>query len=96
MMGLKGATIEKEEKTSELVWQGTSNLQYYKEMFEGEFIRQTTEFYKKQAEQWIQNCGCPEYVNAATAALKKEEDKVLNFLDKETRPKLLASSSDLA
>ena len=91
MMGLKSASIDKEEKTGDLVWQGTPNLQYYKDMFEGEFIKQTTEFYKKQAEQWILNCSCPEYVNAATAALKKEEDKVLNFLDKETRPKLLAS-----
>ncbi len=91
MMGLTSATIEKEEKTGELVWQGTANLQYYKDMFEKEFIRQTTNFYKKQADQWIQNCSCPEYVNAALAALKKEEDKVLNFLDKETRPKLLES-----
>ena len=91
MMGLTSASIEKDEKTSELVWQGTSNLQYYKEMFEKEFIKQTTDFYRKQAEQWIQNCSCPEYVSLALAALKKEEDKVLNFLDKETRPKLLES-----
>eukprot|EP01022_Parablepharisma_sp_SALTPOND_P020080 TRINITY_DN3553_c0_g1_i1.p2 TRINITY_DN3553_c0_g1~~TRINITY_DN3553_c0_g1_i1.p2 ORF type:complete len:644 (-),score=82.86 TRINITY_DN3553_c0_g1_i1:7834-9765(-) len=91
MMGLTNATIEKVEKSNELVWQGTANLQYYKEMFEKEFIRQTTDFYKKQADQWIQNCSCPEYVSAALASLKKEEDKVLNFLDKETRPKLLES-----
>ncbi len=91
MMGLTNAKIEKEERSGELVWEGTQNLQYYKEMFEGEFIRQTTEFYKKQAEQWMQNYSCPEYVNAALAALKKEEDKVLNFLDKETKPKLLDS-----
>ena len=91
MMGLTSATIEKEEKTGELVWQGVQNLQYYKDMFEGEFIKQTTEFYKKQSDTWIMNYSCPEYINAAAAALKKEEDKVLNFLDKETRPKLLLS-----
>jgi hypothetical protein len=90
-MGHSSAIVEKDEKSEELVWQGTPNLQYYKEMFEGEFIRQTTEFYKKQADQWIQTYSCPEYVTAALAALKKEEDKVLNFLDKETRPKLLES-----
>ena len=91
MMGLTSAVVEKDEKTEELVWQGNQNIQYYKDMFEGEFIRQTTEFYKKQAEQWIQTYSCPEYVTAALGALKKEDDKVLNFLDKETQPKLLRS-----
>lgn len=91
MMGLTGAIINKDEQTGELIWQGSQNLQIYKDMFEGEFIKQTTEFYKKQADQWILVSSCPEYVTSALAALKKEEDKVLNFLDKETRPKLLSS-----
>lgn len=90
-MGLTGASVEKDEVTQERMWQGTQNLQYYKEVFEGEFINQTTEFYKKQADQWIVTVSCPEYVNSALAAIKKEEDKVLNFLDKETRPMLLSS-----
>jgi hypothetical protein len=91
MMGLTNASVEKELVSGDLVWQGNPNLQYYKDMFEGEFIRQTAEFYKKQADQWIMLSSCPEYVASALAALKKEEDKVLNFLDKETRPKLLSS-----
>lgn len=94
-MGLTNASVEKDELTNERMWQGVQNLQYYKEVFEGEFVTQTTEFYKKQADQWILTVSCPEYVNSALAAIKKEEDKVLNFLDKETRPKLLSSLEEV-
>jgi len=95
MMGLSSTTIEKVDKTGELVWQGSPNLIYYKEKFEKEFIKVTTQFYKKQSDQWIQNCSCPEYVASALAALKKEEDKVLNFLDPVTQPILLGSLIDV-
>jgi cullin 3 len=88
-MGITDAKIEKVEKSNELAWQGKQDLQYYKDMFEREFIRQTSDHYKKRAEEWMQNCSCPEYVEQASMSLKKEEEKVLNFLDKETCPKLL-------
>eukprot|EP00826_Nyctotherus_ovalis_P047005 TRINITY_DN5357_c0_g1_i4.p1 TRINITY_DN5357_c0_g1~~TRINITY_DN5357_c0_g1_i4.p1 ORF type:complete len:571 (-),score=227.42 TRINITY_DN5357_c0_g1_i4:413-2125(-) len=89
IMGITDGKIEKVEKSNELIWQGKQDLQYYKDMFEKEFIRQTSDHYKKKAEEWMQNCSCPEYVEQASFALKKEEEKVLNFLDKETSPKLL-------
>jgi len=89
IMGITDAKIEKVEKSNELAWQGKQNLQYYKDMFEKEFIKQTSDHYRKKAEEWMQNCSCPEYVEQALISLRREEEKVLNFLDKETCPKLL-------
>ncbi len=89
MMGLTGAVVDKEEGTGELVWQGNSNAKYYKTTFEDEFIRQTKEYYQKQSEDWLRLLSCTEYVMATLAALRKEESKVLTFLDKETRPRLM-------
>jgi len=95
MMGISDASVEKDISSGEITWIGNINIHYYKENFEGEFIKQTKDFYKKQADYWMQTHSCPEYVNLAFEALKKEEDKVLNFLDMETRPKLLSALQDV-
>lgn len=96
MMGLTMATVikVKTDKGEELSWNGVQNLHYYKLYFEGEYIKQTTEFYEKQAAQWISSMSSPEYVKIAHESLKKEEEKVINFLDKETRPKLVTLLED--
>jgi cullin 3 len=93
MMGLTGADVIKDDK-GEPTWTGVHNLHYYKEYFEEEYIRQTREYYESEAKKWITTMSCPEYVNIATSSLKKEEEKVVNFLDKETRPKLITQLDD--
>lgn len=92
-MGLTAASILKDEN-EELTWQGVPNLQYYKENFEEEFIKQTHEFYIIETSKWIHQLSCPEYVRTSLECLKKEEEKVTNFLDKETRPKLIEKLND--
>eukprot|EP00831_Metopus_contortus_P043468 TRINITY_DN3489_c0_g1_i1.p1 TRINITY_DN3489_c0_g1~~TRINITY_DN3489_c0_g1_i1.p1 ORF type:complete len:540 (+),score=118.12 TRINITY_DN3489_c0_g1_i1:99-1718(+) len=42
----------------------------------------------EEAKKWITTLSCPEYVHIATNSLAKEEAKVINFLDVETRPEL--------
>jgi cullin 3 len=93
MMGLTNASVSKDEN-GELNWSGVQNLQYYKDNFEEEFIRQTTDFYEAESKKWITSLSCPEYVKVALDSLKKEEEKVINFLDKETRPKLIEQLDD--
>ena len=92
-MGLTSADVIKDDK-GEPTWTGVLNLQYYKEYFEEEYIRQTTSYYENEAKRWIMTMSCPEFVNIATSCLKKEEEKVVNFLDKETRPKLIGQLND--
>lgn len=92
-MGLTNADVIKDDK-GEPTWTGVYNLQYYKEYFEEEYIKQTTEFYEGEAKKWITSMSCPEYVNISLSSLKKEEEKVINFLDKDTRPKLIAQLND--
>ena len=94
-MGISNASVEKDPNTGEIIWLGNVNIQYYKEMFEGEFIKQTKDFYRKQSERWLQSVSCSEYVNLAYEALEKEEDKVLSFLDKDTRPRLISALQDV-
>jgi len=94
MMGLTNAEINKFDKESEPAWGGVVNLQYYKENFEDEYIRQTTDYYEQECKKWVSSMSCPEYVKIATDSLKKEEEKVINFLDKETRPKLVSQLDD--
>ena len=92
-MGLTNADVVKDDK-GDPTWTGVHNLQYYKEYFEEEYIRQTTDYYEAEAKHWITTMSCPEYVNIATSSLKKEEEKVTNFLDKDTRPKLITQLND--
>ena len=92
-MGMQKATIIKDDK-GDLVWVGESNLDFYKQNFEDEFIRQTTDYYEIEARKWITSMSCPEYVNVASSVLKKEEEKASNFLDPETRPKLVRLLED--
>jgi cullin 1 len=87
-MGITTAQVIKDE-AGELVWQGVQNKDYYNTFFEQEYIRQTTEFYEGESKKWISNLSCPEFVKISLSSLKKEEDKVMNFLDKDTRPKLV-------
>ena len=75
----------------EKLWSGDSNKQYYKDMFEREFIRQSEVHYKTQAQQWFNSLSCPEFVREAHQALEREEAKADNFLDSETKAALLPS-----
>lgn len=86
---MTNAEVIKDDK-GELTWNGVHNLQYYKEYFEEEYIKQTTNYYEEETKKWINTMSCPEFVKIATDSLKKEEEKVMNFLDKDTRPKLIS------
>jgi hypothetical protein len=91
-VGLTDANIEKTSaKSGELGWIGTSNNEYYKSMFEYQFIEQSSKFYQQVANKWFTSLNCPEYLKKAQEHLKGEEDKVDNYLDKETKPLLLDS-----
>jgi hypothetical protein len=92
-MGMKQAKILKDDK-GDLVWAGEMNLDFYKRHFEGEFITQSTTYYKQESHKWITSMSCPEFVSLASNALKKEEEKAMNFLDPATRPKLLKLVED--
>ena len=90
---MTGADVIKDDK-GELLWNGVYNLKYYKEYFEEEYVRQTTNHYDEESKKWITTMSCPEFTNIATDSFKKEEEKIERFLDKETRPKLLTQLNE--
>jgi len=92
-MGMTNAEIKKDDK-EELSWSGVKNLKYYKEKFEEQYVKQTTDHYENESKKWITTLSCPEFVKIATDSFKKEEQKIEKFLDLETRPKLLNQLND--
>ena len=76
-MGLIDAKLVKNGNKYE--WSGEGNNNYYMEMFEEEYIRESKMYYKSQALQWLNSLSCPQFLMEAFLALEREEAKADKF-----------------
>ncbi|MCL7033035.1 hypothetical protein MKW94_018899 [Papaver nudicaule] len=61
----------------------------YVDDFETAFITDTADYYSRKASAWIQEDSCPDYMIKAEECLKREKDRVTNYLHSSTEGKLL-------
>jgi len=60
----------------------------YVEDFERHFLAQASEFYRKEAQEFISSSDCPDYLRKAEKRLSEEMERVKNYLDVQTEPRI--------
>jgi cullin 1 len=68
---------------------GMGELEVYINDFESQFLEDTSAFYAREAQRWLQEDGLPDYLIKAEEHLKLEGDRVANYLHNSTEEKLL-------
>lgn len=88
----KNAKIEKGTAgEGSLKWGGEQNLNDYDSLFEKNFIKNTQEYYKSQAEIWGMNMSAPEYVRKALSRFEEEEKKAEEHMQPKTKGQLIST-----
>eukprot|EP00930_Biecheleria_cincta_P033017 TRINITY_DN2286_c0_g1_i1.p1 TRINITY_DN2286_c0_g1~~TRINITY_DN2286_c0_g1_i1.p1 ORF type:complete len:754 (+),score=186.45 TRINITY_DN2286_c0_g1_i1:48-2309(+) len=67
---------------------GLGNTNLYNTEFEEAFLPATSDYFVRQASGWLSEDSFPEYLRKAEAALNAEEQRVNNYLNRTTQPKL--------
>lgn len=62
----------------------------YVDDFEQPFLNRTKQFYRRCADQWINEDSTPVYLNKAEKALENETNRVAAYLNPSTEPKLIS------
>lgn len=90
-VGLGDVKIQKvvTETEERLVYQGTSNHDFYDHEFENDFIEDSKLYYQHTTSRWVSTLSCPEYLVAAKKALEDEENRADKYLDPKTKSRLL-------
>ncbi len=65
------------------------DFQLYAEVFEHRFLRETDAFYQQEATRLIQSLSIPDYLVHSECRLKEEEERVVWYLDSNTRQPLI-------
>lgn len=60
----------------------------YVDDFEAPFIAASSEFYKKEASEYLGGCSCPDYLVKAEKRLGEERERVKKYLDPSTEAKI--------
>jgi cullin 1 len=68
---------------------GLGTLDAYTQDFEDFLLMNSEEYYARKSQVWIQSDSTPSYMIKAEQALTEESQRVQNYLNKETEPKLL-------
>lgn len=66
-----------------------SDLQIYARVFEGRFLRVTEEFYAREGRNLIEQLEIPQYMSHVDKRLREENDRVLHYLDSNTKWSLI-------
>jgi cullin 1 len=66
----------------------------YQENFEVAFIQQTKLFYKQQAQIWLEQDSCPDYLKKAEAAIDDEENRLNMYLHSSSLNVLMSTCRD--
>jgi len=77
-------------------------LKLYKENFQKDLLKHTTEYYKVASEKWLSTLSCPEYLMRAEEAIEQELGRLNSFLHnsseedlmREVRVEILANHQD--
>ncbi|KHG15267.1 Cullin-1 -like protein [Gossypium arboreum] len=68
---------------------GMGQMDYYENDFEATMLKDTAAYYSRKAANWIVDDSCPDYMLKAEECLKREKDRVSNYLHSSSEPKLL-------
>jgi len=68
---------------------GMGSLDSYCADFEEELLNATKEYYKRISQAWIESDDTPTYLEKAEKALEAEKQRVANYLNSSSEPKLL-------
>ncbi|KAE9460567.1 hypothetical protein C3L33_07583, partial [Rhododendron williamsianum] len=68
---------------------GMSLMEYYENDFEDELLKDSSAYYSRKASNWIVEDSCPDYMFKAEECLKKEKDRVSNYLHSSSEEKLV-------
>ena len=68
---------------------GMDNVSLYSVEFEKPFIQATTEYYLREAAQWLESESTPEYLRKAEIRFAQEKKRLKDFLHPSSEPKLL-------
>ena len=69
---------------------GVNHQNVYEEDFENHFLMASSRFYMIEAQTFIAQCSCPEYLHKVEVRLKEEETRVAAYLARSTEPKIRA------
>ncbi|KAL5701163.1 Cullin-1 [Ranunculus cassubicifolius] len=68
---------------------GMGQMDHYENEFEKPMLTDTSGFYSRKASNWIIEDSCPDYMLKAEECLKREKDRVSNYLHSSSEQKLL-------
>ncbi|XP_042444738.1 cullin-1-like isoform X1 [Zingiber officinale] len=68
---------------------GTGKMDYYKNDFEEEMLKETASYYSRKASNWILIESFPDYMLKVEECLRKEKDRVVHYLHATSGPKLI-------
>ncbi|KAL7123841.1 hypothetical protein ABFS83_14G009800 [Erythranthe nasuta] len=68
---------------------GMGQMDYYENDFEEAMLKDTAAYYSRKASIWILDDSCPDYMLKAEECLKREKDRVSNYLHSSSEAKLL-------
>ncbi|KAE8681172.1 Cullin-1 [Hibiscus syriacus] len=68
---------------------GMGQMDFYENDFVATMLKDTAAYYSRKAANWIVDDSCPDYMLKAEECLKREKDRVSNYLHSSSEPKLL-------
>lgn len=88
----KNAKIEKGTLgEGSLKWGGEQNLNEYDGLFEKTFLKDTRDYYRQQAAEWLVQLNSPEYIRKALSRFEEEEKKAVEHMQTKTKGALLGT-----
>ncbi|KAM1001657.1 hypothetical protein FF1_008146 [Malus domestica] len=68
---------------------GMGQMESYEQDFEADLLLDSGEYYSRKAANWILTDTCPEYMSKAEECLKREKERVNNYLHSSSEQKLV-------
>ncbi|XLR51936.1 hypothetical protein S83_002608 [Arachis hypogaea] len=68
---------------------GMGKMDHYENDFESAMLKDTSAYYSQKASNWILEDSCPDYMLKVEECLKREKDRVAQYLHSSSEPKLL-------
>ena len=69
----------------------TAERNFYENVFEKEFLKISSQYYRSLSQSWLSSKTCPEYLESADLLINSETDRCALCMDAQTLPKLEAT-----
>eukprot|EP01023_Acetabularia_acetabulum_P015500 TRINITY_DN1752_c0_g1_i3.p1 TRINITY_DN1752_c0_g1~~TRINITY_DN1752_c0_g1_i3.p1 ORF type:complete len:734 (-),score=134.21 TRINITY_DN1752_c0_g1_i3:274-2475(-) len=84
----QGEVIERQLLKSVIQMLVTLDQKVYRQVFEEPFLKQASDFYASEAQKYLNLNDCMVYLKHTESRLLQEVDRVNNYLDESTKPKI--------